>query len=170
MANTYTLISSNVLSSLASSVTFSAIPSTYKDLVIRITARANTLSAVDTVLGLSFNGSTTSRSSTTLNGSGSAASSTRSTTGFNMVEMTANTATANTFGSSEVYIPNYAGSANKCFSAFGVAETNATAVTMGVQGLLWSNTAAITSITIDTDGVGNFAIGSSFYLYGIKNS
>jgi len=39
MPSTYTLISSNVLGSSAASVTFSAIPSTYTDLVLRISAR-----------------------------------------------------------------------------------------------------------------------------------
>ena len=36
---TYTLISSNVLSSSAASVTFSSIASTYTDLVLRVSAR-----------------------------------------------------------------------------------------------------------------------------------
>ena len=55
-------------------------------------------------------------------------------------------------------------------SVFGVAETNATTVEMRVNALLWSNTAAITSLKIDTDTSPLFDIGSSFFLYGIKNS
>jgi hypothetical protein len=38
MANTYTLIASNTLGASAASVTFSAIPSTYTDLVVRYSA------------------------------------------------------------------------------------------------------------------------------------
>ena len=41
MANTYTLISSNVLGSSAASITFSAIPATYTDLVVRVTSRVD---------------------------------------------------------------------------------------------------------------------------------
>ena len=40
-ANTYTLISSNVLASSAATVTFSSIPATYTDLVLRVSARNN---------------------------------------------------------------------------------------------------------------------------------
>jgi hypothetical protein len=36
MANTYTLIESQVLGSAAASVTFSAIPATYTDLVLKV--------------------------------------------------------------------------------------------------------------------------------------
>ena len=59
-ANTYTLISSNVLGSSAASVTFSSIPATYTDLVLRVSARTD---ADDTSL-ITFNGTTTGYSKT----------------------------------------------------------------------------------------------------------
>jgi len=78
MANTYTLINSNVLASSAASVTFSAIPATFTDLVIRASIRTDR-AAVEDWLYIKFNGLTTNRSYTRLTGSGSAAASGRST-------------------------------------------------------------------------------------------
>lgn len=169
MPATYTLIASNTLSSSASSITFSSIPQTYTDLVVRLSARCDAAS-VDRSLGIRPNGSSANDSNTSLSGDGSAASSARSTADFDAGRFTAANATANTFGSVEIYIPNYTVSANKPMSVFGVAETNATAVTMRVNALLWSNTAAITSLQIDTDTTPLFVAGSSFFLYGINNS
>ncbi len=167
MPATYTLIASNTLSTSAASVTFSSIPGTYTDLLVRITARSSS-SVTDFSLALKPNGSSSNDSSTWLSGNGSTASSSRSTADFNMGRASGNSATANTFGSIELYIPNYTVSANKPMSAFGAAETNATAVQMRTNAMLWSNTAAITSLEITTDGVGDFVSGSSFFLYGIK--
>jgi hypothetical protein len=45
----------------------------------------------------------------------------------------------------------------------------ATTIYATLVSVLWSNTAAINSITL-TDDAGNYVSGSSFYLYGIKNS
>ena len=47
MPATYTLIASNTLSSAAASVTFSAIPATYTDLVLRYSARSDGASVDD---------------------------------------------------------------------------------------------------------------------------
>lgn len=169
MANTYTLIASNVLSSGAASVTFTAIPQTYTDLVVRLTARCDAAS-VDRSLGVRPNSLTTGDSTTYFSGDGSAVSGTRSTADFDAGRFTGASATTNTFGSVEIYIPDYTVAKNKPMSVFGVAETNATAVIMRVNALLWSNTAAITALKIDTDTTPLFLAGSSFYLYGIKNS
>jgi len=53
---TYTLISSNVLTSSAASVTFSSIPATYTDLVVRLSARATTTASN---IWVTFNGTGT---------------------------------------------------------------------------------------------------------------
>ena len=169
MAATYTLISSNTLSASAASVTFSSIPSTYTDLVLRMSIRDN-YSATSTAYNLKINGVTTTQSATRLYGTGSAVASNRQTALVDFYRMSAATSTANTFGSLELYIPNYAGSTNKPMSNFGVAETNATATEMGTEAFLWSNTAAITSLEVVEYAGSTFASGSSFFLYGIKNS
>jgi hypothetical protein len=171
MANTYTLISSNVLSSAAASVTFSAIPATYTDLVLRVSARRDN-AAASGHFRMRFNGLTTSvYSFTYLTGNGSAAGSTRATsaTSIQEAETVSDTATANTFSSHEFYIPNYTAAQNKPMSAFSVTENNTTAAEMSVAAYLLSATAAINEILIYPPS-GNFMAGSSFYLYGIKNS
>ena len=169
MANTYTLISSNVLTSGAATVTFSSIPATYTDLQIFCSARdADTGGAV---VALSFNGVTTNLSSRNLTGNGSAASSGSSTSALAIsARSDSGDRTANTFGNSSFYVTNYASSTlNKSVSVDSVEETNATGAFMNMTAGLWSSTATITSLTL-TPGVANFVTGSSFYLYGIKNS
>ncbi len=172
MANTYTLISSNVLTSSAASVTFSSIPATFTDLVLRTSVRSNATGTFD-ILNIQVNSITGNYSFTRLSGSGSAAASNNGT-GFSAYydrfTINGDTATSNTFGSSEFYIPNYSGSANKVASSFGVSETNATTSYMAVNAHLLSDTSAITSLVLTPNNGTNFVSGSSFYLYGIKNS
>jgi len=172
MANTYTLISSNVLSSAAASVTFSSIPATYTDLVLRISAR-NDGAVNNNNLGIRVNGlSTTIYSSTYLQGSGSAASSSNSS-GDNALQanLTQGSLTlANTFTSLEFYFSNYAGSNNKPVSGISQGESNVTSAVTRATANLIQTTSAITSILIYEVGSYNFVSGSSFYLYGIKNS
>ena len=172
MPSTYTLISSNVLSSSAASVTFSAIPATYTDLVLRISAR-NDRAVTDGTLRLTVNGNSSSiYSYSFLQGNGSAASSNRSAAIANVsdIPLVGSSATSNTFSSIEIYIPSYAASQNKPVSIFGVNETNATAIEMKANAALIASTAAISSIELTNVSTFQFVSGSSFYLYGIKNS
>jgi len=172
MANTYTLISSNVLSSSAASVTFSAIPSTYTDLVIRGSSRIDGASTASN-LGFYLNSTQgTSYSFILLRGNGATASSSISSgVGYMRTTTSPGTAaTTNTFSNFEIYIPNYAGSTNKPVSGFGVGENNATTAYIDVFANLGSVTSAITSITLYDLNSYNLVSGSSFYLYGIKNS
>lgn len=173
MANTYTLIASNTLTSSAASVTFSSIPSTYTDLVLRGSSR---VSNANTVLDfvVTINGASTSYSDTVIYTSGaSTVVSGRNIWGgaaWYMGRNPGSTASSNTFGSFELYLPNYAGSTNKVGSVISTAENNSTTAWQITGGaLLRSNTSAITSLTIDSDGR-TFVSGSSFFLYGIKNS
>ena len=173
MPSTYTLISSNVLASSAATVTFSAIPATYTDLIAIATVRSDAASN-ETALRVTVNGSSTTYSETYLRTQGGSTGSGRGSFGYLLNSYATNgaTSTSNTFGTSEHYFPNYAGNANKVISEFSVSEGNDTtypgiAVTAG----LWSTTSAITSITFQPSGATlGFVSGSSFYLYGIKNS
>ena len=175
MPATYTLIQSTVLASTQTIISFTSIPSTYTDLVLRISARTNASGAVNDSIEITFNSDTSTNYSTTvLIGNGSAVSSDKysnNVPGRAWYSATGNSATASTFSNAEIYIPNYLASQNKPYSAFSVNETNATAVLMGATAGLWRNTSAITSITLDPlDGAATFQIGSSFYLYGISNA
>ncbi len=166
MPSTYTLISSNVLSSTAASVTFSAIPSTYTDLVLRWSV--NTSSLQDGTIY--FNGTlgTTNYSRTFLAGNGATASSGRASNREAIDMDYIGSATANTFASGEMYLPNYAGSVNKPLSTISALEANSTTAYLRANAGLARVTAAVTSLTIAA--AGTFSSGSSFYLYGVKNS
>ena len=173
MANTYVLISSNTLSSSAASVTFSSIPSTYTDLVLKVSARAAT-DTKPSAMEITLNGSTTSYSYTFLrvDSAGSPQSGRSSTTtSIRAFADSASDTTANTFSNAELYIPSYTASQNKPISLFSVLEDNATITTYSpsAHAALWSVTDAITSISIK-QSTGNIASGSSFYLYGIRSS
>lgn len=180
MALTYQLISSNVLSSSAASVTFSAIPSTYTDLVLRFTARSTAATVTDAIGDIRINGATTTLySNTTIYGDGVSAVSNRTTsaTYIQCFTVSAAGATANTFGSVELYLPNYISTTqNKTVGANSAAESNATTATAwywngATAGLYRESANAITEINIALRSSGSsFVSGSSFYLYGIKNS
>lgn len=171
MANTYTLIASNTLGSSAASVTFSSIPATYTDLVVRISARADTGDTFQN-LRVQINGNTgTVYSNTRLEGNGATASSARNSNASFLAsgEVDGSTATSNTFASIEMYFPSYAASINKPISTFAAQENNTTtAYIRGIAGL-FSSTTAISSIQFKPVA-DNFVSGSSFFLYGIKNS
>jgi hypothetical protein len=168
---TYTLISSNVLLSDAATVTFSSIPATYTDLVIKGSLR-NTGGTTIVNTRITFNSiAGTAYSYTYVRGSGSAASSGNNSNGANTLlgYHNGSTSTTDTFASLEVYIPSYTASQNKSFSSFISQENNlAAAFTYATAGLL-SDTAAINSITLTPDA-DDWLSGSSFYLYGISNA
>ena len=172
MATTYTLINSNVLTSSAASVTFSSIPATYTDLVLRFSIRSNGTE----ISNLRINGSSSSvYSRTRLRGTGTAASS-NSDTGQTQLNFNNSTTydggfTANIFSSGEIYIPSYTVSQNRPISAFITEENDAAYSSMQVFAGLYSNTTAITSLTmLNGTSTDQFVSGSSFYLYGISNA
>lgn len=166
MANTYIPIaSSTVGSGGVADVTFSSIPATYTNLVVKYSARTSNAANGGNV-SVEFNGSSASFTGTYIAGTGSAAASGTLTNYFGYSNGA--TSTSNTFSNTEIYIPNYAGSNNKSFSLDTVYENNATAANSILNAGLWSNTAAITSIKII--GQSAFDQYSTFYLYGIKNS
>jgi hypothetical protein len=169
MANTMILIaSSTVGSGGAASIDFTSIPQTYTDLKlvysIRGTAASNYIGT-----NISLNGTSTSVNwlRKQLEGGDGAANSyslTSSSAGY----FPGASMTASTFGSAELYFPNYTNSNYKSISLDSVGEGNSsTSVYQDLIAELWSNTAAITSISI---GPGTFAQYSTAYLYGVKNA
>jgi hypothetical protein len=168
MANpTYVLIASQTLASSASSITFSSISSSYTDLLIKASIRTDSASNLTGLITL--NGSSTSFSFRQLEGNGASAASYNGTT--NATNTQNGTATtASTFSSFEFYFANYAGANNKSFSVDSVTENNAATAYADMSAILWSNTAAITSISLAPGSTANFVQYSTFYLYGIKNS
>lgn len=160
------LIRETTLNASAASVTFSSIPQTgYTDLKVVVSARSDRVDTSDNII-ISFNGSTANLSYRYLQGSGASATSSSGSTGY-VGTLDGNTATSNTFGNAEIYIPNYTGSTFKSVSSDSVDETNATNAYATLTATLWSNTAAITSINLKPQVGSNFVAGSTFSLYGI---
>lgn len=164
----YFIASVTVGSGGASTFDFTSIPSTYTDLVVKLSARTDDTGTYGYAY-ISFNNTTYNSAIRYLQGSGSGVNSASESTGYIGI-VDANGATANTFSSNEVYIPNYAGSTNKSFSVDSTEEHNATTSYMQLMAGLWSNTATINRITIKTAGANKFLQYSTATLYGIKNS
>ena len=169
MANTYTLISSvTVGAGGAANIEFTSIPSTYTDLVVKLSGR-NSASGDDR-FEIQFNGSSSNLSQRRLYGEGTNTASDAPAGAIQPTGIVQDSYTANTFGNTEIYIPNYASSNNKSLSVDAITENNATtAYAMMVAGL-WSDSSAITSIKLIPMSAGNFKQYSTAYLYGISNA
>jgi hypothetical protein len=172
LPNTYTLISSNVLTTATASVTFSAIPATFTDLVVRFSVRGDQATNISDFT-LRFNSDSASNYSETrlLGYNGTNVLSDRLSSQTNIQNITVNGAssTASTFSNGEIYLPNYTSTANKPISVFDVVENNsATSNQLLADAVLYRNSTAISSATFTANG--NFVSGSSFYLYGISKS
>jgi hypothetical protein len=173
MANTYTLISSTVLNSSTGTVTISSIPQTYKDIVFRISSQTSYGSNNDGIR-VKFMGDYGSSTWMYTLGSTSYAASRQdrpNSTGVYVGPQPG--VTGNTFSNSELYIPNYTAALGfKPSLSFGVADVNSSSVTY--EGIIVASAsiaycAGITSVDF-TAANGSYSAGSSFYLYGIKNS
>lgn len=170
MPDTFIKIASvTVGSGGASTIDFTSIPSTYTDLCVKVSVRYS--ASGDASSYIRFNGDSGSNyKRIILYGDGSAAASASATANAAYAgAIGLSTFTANTFASNEIYIPNYAGSSQKSLSVDGVSENNATLVYTIFNANLWTNTSAITSMSIFPSG-GTFNQYSTATLYGIKNS
>ena len=178
MANpTLTLIaSSTVGSGGASSVTFSSILQTYTDLKLIISGKDDRSGQPngDFAIQVGYNGTINTGSIYSMRrlyGTGSGAGSDiNNGTSLALGMLDSSTATANTFGSNEVYISNYTSSNYKSVSCDGVSENNATTAFAVFNAGLISTTNPITDIKIVSYLGTNLIQYSTFYLYGIASS
>jgi len=157
-ANTYTPIFTTTLSSTASSVTFSSIPSTYTDLILV----CNPLSTSgDTYI--QFNGDTANNySSTVLYGNTTAIGSTKTTSDSKIYLDWQATSTTTGATNYIVHIMNYANT-----SVYKTTLGRGNQASAGVDEIVgqWRSTSAINSIKITA--VGTLQIGTTYSLYGI---
>lgn len=157
-------IASVDVASPQSSIEFTSIPQGYTDLKVVISSRINYTGYWVGLLG-QFNSSSTGYSYRRLYGYGGSTAASDTAATFGMSQGTSST--ANAFASSELYIPNYTSSNNKSFSIEGLSEENgANGLAILVAGL-WSNTSAITSITLTSDVSAPFLANSTATLYGV---
>ena len=161
MATTYEPIATTTLSSAAASYTFSSIPSTYTDLVLVIN-NLHTTNAIDGWFRL--NGDTaTNYSRTNLNGDGTSATSGRNTSvayGYGIL-------VTNTFSTNILNFLNYSNTTTYKTILMRSNNTSASGYAATTVDLWRATPAAINSIQIGAVS-GNYDIGSTFTLYGIK--
>jgi hypothetical protein len=171
MATTYSLISSVTVGSGGSSgMEFTSIPQTYTDLLLKVTARTNKNDLYND-LSIRFNGSSSNFTALGLVSTGTTTSSyTTSSPHVGSVNDTGGSGGSNIFSNNEIYITNYTSSNYKSVSADSAVErNNASGNELGLYTTLWSQTAAITSITLVSAGY-TLAQYSTAYLYGISNA
>jgi len=160
------LIESKTLATAAASIEFTSIPQDGTDLVLVISARTNRSTDVDDGMNISLNSSTTGFSTRFLYGYGTTVASGTDTRWIGSANSNGGS-TSNTFNNSSIYFTNYTAATNKSYSIDSVSENNGTLALLGIWAGLWSNTAAITSITISPITGPNFVAGTMMSLYKI---
>lgn len=148
----------------ASSMDFTSIPQTYTDLCLKISARGTTTSSVDNIKLIINSAQGSSR---TVYGTGSTRVSTSSGGDIQYLYTSSSVDTANTFGNVEVYIPNYTTATVHSVSADAVQENNTGTARASLVAGLTASSAAITSISIQSNSSGNYVQYSTATLYGI---
>ena len=170
----FKIASTTIGSGGTATITFSNIPQGYTDLKLVCSLRGDTTNSDIGITGfqthyLRLNNNLGSlHSGRYLQGNGSVASSGSNgpETIWHAPGSTNASDTANTFASSELYIPNYTSSNNKSASIDMVGENNATTSGAFLSAFLFASTAAITQIDILASS-GNFVQYSTATLYGI---
>jgi hypothetical protein len=160
---TYEPIATNTLGTAAATVTFSSVSGSYTDLILVTKTKAATSAGY---IYLQFNGdAATNYSYTVLSGNGSRATSARATTnqyGFITYDVGTSTSDFNT-----VTISNIMNYSNSTTNKTVISRCSDAGFGVDASATLWRSTAAITSVTFGSNN--NFAIGSTFTLYGIKS-
>jgi len=172
----YELISTTILGSDQDSVTFdvSSLASTYKHLQVRLVARATTATQ-SRIMFLRFNGdSATNYSWHNLIGFSDGSfrvisEAVANTTIAAALSIPAASIGSNVFGSGVIDILDpFSTTKNKTTRTLGgfMGGTGGFEQSVGLFSSAWRNTAAITSIEVNSDN--NFLTGSRFSIYGIK--
>lgn len=151
----------------ASSIDFQGIPQTFSDLYLVASIR-NSGTYEHVLIGL--NGSTANFSGRYLSGYGNSGQKASSTYARYLGNTSRNGYTANTFGATTIYIPNYTSANNKSITADSCSENNSTTDWGAVVSVnTWAQTAAITSLQLTNEAGAAILEGSTATLYGIKD-
>ena len=177
MPNTYTFIASQTVAAGGNTtISLSAIPQTYTDLILLLSTRSESGSNSDAIYAR-FNSSATgynnqiSFGDTTTFGTFSP-TLTYAHFGYGSANNGA-TNTNNTYGNVMIYIPSYRTSSAKTCLVQAGKEAMAGGYQSGInsfQAGRWSGSAAISSIDLTQESTLDFAEGSTAYLYGIIRS
>lgn len=161
---TYELIGSSILASEVATVTFSSIPSTYRDLVA-IAVCSPTVNSGD--FAIKFNSDTGSNYNWVfMNGYSSSSTSSGKQTSVSRLKLQGQVdPQADDVNFVKIDILDYA-QTNKqksLLSRFNSTDGSAVVATVG----RWASTSAINSLTFYFQDADDFNIGGTFYLYGI---
>lgn len=156
---TYDLIASTVLASATNSTTFSSIPSSYRDLVLTVSARGS----ANNYYYLRYNGDTGSNYNTifgeftgTRYGDGQSSVTGIQTSFFYFGLGT----TEESFLKVDINDYSVTGKQKVALSRVGRGQAGVT-----LMSSRWTNTSRINSVTVYSGA--NFTVGSSFHLYGL---
>jgi len=172
MAKTYEPISTQTVGTAVASVTFSSIPQTYTDIVFV----SSTYYSASVAMVVRFNNDSTSNysytvlgGSTAAPGNGSYSGRTTTQTSTNLVGYYATTnSNANIFAPTVATFMNYSNTTtNKSLITRSFAYDNGDGKDVELFSGLYRSTSAITRVDLFPSS-GNFAVGSTFTLYGIK--
>lgn len=173
----YDLLSTTVLSSSASSVSFSSLDTLaagYKHLEIRMVTRSDYSNIYNDSLHtkLHFNGDTGSNYAYhRMHGSGSSVSSSAATSTADLriwYTTAVGNSTTGIFTPAVISILDFANaSKNTTTRAINGMYGSIGAPRVAFQSGLWNNTAAVTSLSL-TSAFGNYVAGSRFSLYGVR--
>jgi hypothetical protein len=159
MTATYDLIASNVLTSTTASVTFSSIPTTYRDLILVVSGTMTSNNAA----WLRFNSDTGANYNRIwMQGNGSTATSGSTTNATSLYVSNTDAFSSTVVNTMIVQILDYR-AIDKHKS--GLLRLDRSDAVTSALGFRWASTSSITSILIDGDG--DYAAGTTFYLYGI---
>lgn len=175
MPNTYTLIGKANLTGTATTVSFTSIPQTYKDLALVMNTRSS-FSAASSRYRIYINstsGASVYQLSALTATQSTASSESASAQSFFYSQVSpAATGDSNVYDTNEVYFSNYAGTSKyKGFVNTDSAVQSTVANISTFYGTCsWQDNSAITNLYIVMGNSANFVAGSSFYLFGIASS
>ena len=149
---TYTPLATVTLGASASSVTFSSIPATYRDLILVVSGTTTAAAGIT----FTHNGDTTNANYTSvfMNGSGSSATS-GTATNRNMISL---------YTQQSMGIVQFLDYSATDKHKTGLARSDSASNETYALARRWANTAAINSIAV---GGGTFNAGCTFSLYGV---
>ena len=162
MAKTYEPIATTTLGSAAASITFSSIPATYTDLRLVVMCKPTGSSTAY----VQFNSDTGSNySRVILRGNGTSAASNQNANQSNGVGIQTSSATGTNPVLWTLDVFSYAGSTYKTTLASASNDQNGSG-NLELTVSLWRNTAAITSLKLQTT-IDDYDAGTTATLYGI---
>lgn len=165
MANTFDILDKELLTSGQAGITFAAIPQTYNDLVIIVSAQSNQSSIVR-----SYNILPNGTSLISGRRMGDESGAIYTDTGTSCYLPGQDVTSTNFFSGGYIYISDYTNTTRgKMVDMQSFLENNNNNAGQMVGSGVYNSNLAITSIDINI-GLGSFMPNSNFYLYGIKKS